>query len=102
MWDDAARDSVPVWPLGLPSWDSSWLAVGRAGEDETVLAVWWRGGAEREVCLPIPHGTVETVFPATTTTSGLETIPDGDRLRLRATSDEPAARLLRIRHQGVR
>ncbi|MFE5336103.1 alpha-galactosidase [Isoptericola sp. NPDC056573] len=101
-WDDEARGAVPVWPLGLPDWDAPWVAVGRATADETVLAVWWRGGDEPEISVPVPQGAVETVYPADGPVSGLEAHAEDGRLRLRAASGEPAARVLRIRHQDVR
>jgi alpha-galactosidase len=42
----------PFWPLGLPGWHDDWLALGIAGEDETLLTVWRRGGDTR-IVLPL-------------------------------------------------
>lgn len=101
-WDDAARDAVPVWPLGLPDWESPWVAVGRSTATETLLAVWWRGGDEHEISVPVPPGTVEAVYPADGSVSGLEADTEDGHLRLRAASGEPGARVLKIRHQDAR
>jgi alpha-galactosidase len=67
--------AVPVWPLGLPRWDSSWLALGMRGSGATYVLVWRRyrrdcgdGGDEAEVVLPLPHlggrpVTAEVIYP---------------------------------------
>jgi alpha-galactosidase len=43
-------DALPFWPLGLPSWEDTWLAHGLRGESATYLALWRReptaGGQE--------------------------------------------------------
>ena len=60
----AIARSVPFWPLGLPRWDDSWVALGlRAlsaeGGRGTHLAVWRRGqdheADHAAVTLPLPH-----------------------------------------------
>jgi alpha-galactosidase len=35
--------AVPFWPLGLPRWTDSWLALGMRTPDATYLIVWHRG-----------------------------------------------------------
>ncbi|WP_242432494.1 alpha-galactosidase [Streptomyces sp. Root1310] len=37
--------SLPFWPLGLPSWEDTWLAYGWRGPAATWLALWRRGPA---------------------------------------------------------
>lgn len=52
--------SVPFWPLGLPHWEDSWIALGLRGPAASYLTVWRRsahpaaGGEESEVMLPVP------------------------------------------------
>jgi len=59
--------SVPLWPLGLPSWDDKWVALGLSTGDNLLTAVWNRGSAEPAV-LELPHLAgmsliIDTVFP---------------------------------------
>lgn len=82
-------------------WDAPWVVVGRTSADETRLAVWWRGTGSPEVTFEVPAGAVDVVYP-TRPLGGLEVAGESGRLRLRATSDKSAARLLRIRHQDGR
>lgn len=35
-------DSLPFWPLGLPSWEDSWIASGLRGDTATWLTLWRR------------------------------------------------------------
>jgi len=55
---DIAR-ATPFWPLGLPAWTDSWLALGlRAAHDAaSYLTVWHRGetGDEATRILSVPH-----------------------------------------------
>lgn len=55
-------ESVPFWPLGVPGWDDSILALGFLTEDGTrYLAVWSRGDARS---ISIPAGATPTqIFP---------------------------------------
>jgi alpha-galactosidase len=55
----AIARSVPFWPLGLPRWDSSWIALGLSAPGGSHLALWRRGpdwAADADaVTLPLPH-----------------------------------------------
>jgi alpha-galactosidase len=55
----AIARSVPFWPLGLPRWDDSWVALGLRAPGSSHLAVWRRGqGSDADsatVTLPLPH-----------------------------------------------
>jgi alpha-galactosidase len=55
----AIARSVPFWPLGLPRWDSSWVALGLAARGGSHLALWRRGpdwaADAAAVPLPLPH-----------------------------------------------
>ncbi len=100
-WDDAGLHAVPVWPLGLPGWDDPWIAVGRSTATETLVAVWWRGHGDPEATVDVPAGDVEIVYPRTRT-AGLSVHAENAAVRVRATTGEPAARVLRIRHDSAR
>ena len=39
-------DSLPFWPLGLPSWDDTWIASGLRGPTATLLTLWRREPAD--------------------------------------------------------
>ncbi len=61
--------TVPVWPLGLPAWEDTWIALGLAvpGGD-LFLSVWSLPGAPDSVSLPVPtlrgrDVSVEPLFP---------------------------------------
>jgi alpha-galactosidase len=64
----------PFWPLGLPGWTDSWIALGMAARSITHLIVWHRGRvgdtlgpAERvdpaEIVLPVAHLRDQRVVP---------------------------------------
>jgi alpha-galactosidase len=70
--------AVPFWPLGLPGWTDSWLALGLRGQDRSYLVTWHRGELDQasgaspadpaELTLPVPHlrgsqATAEILFP---------------------------------------
>ncbi|MEU6356309.1 alpha-galactosidase [Streptomyces sp. NPDC047072] len=48
---------LPFWPLGLPSWDDTWIASGLRGPSATLLTLWRRepATAESTRVLTIPH-----------------------------------------------
>jgi alpha-galactosidase len=56
--------SVPFWPLGLPRWTDSWLALGLRAPAATYLTVWRRDGDQPQLTLPIPHLRGEPVAVA--------------------------------------
>jgi alpha-galactosidase len=47
--------SVPFWPLGLPGWTDSWVALGMRSPDATYVTVWRRGPDGDQAALPIAH-----------------------------------------------
>lgn len=47
-------ESLPFWPLGLPSWEDTWLVSGWRGQTATWLAVWRREPATDE-CGAVPR-----------------------------------------------
>jgi alpha-galactosidase len=48
-------NAVPLWPLGLPSWNDPWLSLAMKSGDVTYLAVWQRGTEGTDVTLALPH-----------------------------------------------
>jgi alpha-galactosidase len=98
--EDLAR-AVPFWPLGLPAWTASWLALGLRVGEHAYLGVWRRPGAEAEVELPITHLrgkelAVDVLFPAELPRWPHSWNPGTGVLELRGT-EGPAARILRLK-----
>ena len=69
---DLAR-AVPFWPLGLPGWEDSLIALGMHAPRASYVLAWRRGRAGRDrpetVALPVPRladtaVTPEVLFPA--------------------------------------
>lgn len=61
--------AVPFWPLGLPQWDDTTVALGLdTGDDEALVTVWARDGFCESAVLRLPRFRgceveVEPVFP---------------------------------------
>ncbi len=98
----AIARSVPFWPLGLPRWDDTWIALGLRSPGSSHLAVWRRQGRDADsaaVTLSLPHlrGTRLTprvLYPRQT---GAEARWDAERGALTVGLDEaPAACVLRL------
>jgi alpha-galactosidase len=47
--------AVPFWPLSLPGWADSWLALGMRTPSAAYLAVWHRDDDLAEAVLPVRH-----------------------------------------------
>lgn len=96
---------VPFWPLGLPRWDDGWLATGLRPAPGVVgdrwITLWRRGGSDCAVLdLGRPTGrgaVIEQVFPARAPGWEVHWSPDGGRVEVATTIDEPSARVYRIR-----
>ncbi|MFI6335298.1 alpha-galactosidase [Streptomyces sp. NPDC050535] len=91
--------AVPSWPLGLPGWRDDWLALALDTGEETLLAVWRRGGREsvREIPVPVGTGGVTVLYPA-----GGEAALDRSAAWLRVVLPEPvSAVLVRLRRHGA-
>lgn len=62
------KDSLPFWPLGLPSFYEDWLALGLGCGRKLYLAVWRvRGGETAEIPLPQVKGKkaeVRVLYPS--------------------------------------
>jgi alpha-galactosidase len=55
----AIAQSTAFWPLGLPSWDAPWIALGLRGPGISHLTVWRRrpdsATGAGQIALPVPH-----------------------------------------------
>lgn len=49
------RGGLPVWPIGLASYQDGWAALAIVSGQKTYLAVWRRGSQESMVVLPHKH-----------------------------------------------
>jgi alpha-galactosidase len=68
--------AVPFWPLGLPRWADSRIALGMRAPGATYVAAWHRGPLDRpgladvsELTLPVRHlagaaATPEVLYPS--------------------------------------
>lgn len=99
-WFPNLTEAQPFWPLGLPEWNTEWVSVGHRGEKESLVVVWRRGTGDSEIALDLPEGDVSIAYPATASMTSeweVKTEPSG-RVRISASSQEPQARVLRIKH----
>ena len=62
--------AVPFWPLGLPGWTDTWIALGLRAPGVSYLTVWHRdltgqlaAGEQSQITLPVPHLRGEPVTP---------------------------------------
>lgn len=95
-WSERLTEAVPLWPLGLPDWESPLLAAGLRGRDETLVVVWWRGTDATTVDLELPAGDVDVVYGPPS--DGWQLTQDGDGAVSLTVPAGPQARVLRIRH----
>ncbi|HEY5981528.1 MAG TPA: glycoside hydrolase family 36 protein [Microlunatus sp.] len=94
-------ESVPFWPLGLPTSLDDVVVLGLRAPAATYLYVWFpRPGAHGAVNLPLPTAidgsTLETVYPRSLPSWAQEWDADERVLRLTPTVSGPTARVLRI------
>jgi len=96
---------VPIWPLGLPAWDDPVVAVGTAGDDGVLLAVWVRADDAGPVRLPVAlsedfgEAVVETVFPSAARGWKVTWDTNTGEIIVDATAAGESARLLRLRRE---
>jgi alpha-galactosidase len=110
-------DALPFWPLGLPQWTDSWLALGMRTPAVTYLIIWHRGhlpgldaGTDPAALAPTDPASLAIPFPAL---RGRRLVPEAlyprtgqppltwhaGRGELTITlPDTPAACLIRIKH----
>ncbi|MDQ0642745.1 glycoside hydrolase family 36 protein [Microbacterium murale] len=95
------RERQPIWPLGLPGWSDEWLALGLQRQDDAYVSVWRRSGADSAtLSLPWALGrdiAVEAFFPTEVGTWSWSWDRSAGALHVTTTTDEPSARVLRVR-----
>jgi alpha-galactosidase len=93
--------SEPIWPLGLPGWDDSWVAAGLRHAQGTRLVLTRRFGGPRTARLPLPHlrgrpVRVEHVFPRSLPQWECSWDPGTGLLDVTTTVPEPSARVFEL------
>jgi len=58
---DDIKNGVPFWPLGLPSFDDPWVALGLDCGERIYVAVWRRGADDADCFIPISRLAGKTV-----------------------------------------
>lgn len=97
-WAPSLARCEAFWPLGLPQWESDWVALGLRDGTEALVIVWSRAEEPSSCELTVPAGEVDVVFPTSPTVSNWDiTRTDPQRLRVRTVDPGPQARILRIR-----
>ncbi|WP_416394500.1 MULTISPECIES: glycoside hydrolase family 36 protein [unclassified Curtobacterium] len=97
--------ALPSWPLGLPAWEDTWVALGlRAAAGDLYLSVWSLPGASAAVSLPLPGFAgqavvVEPLFP--TVLGSWSAMWDAASASLEVANGgaTPTARVFRVRMQ---
>jgi alpha-galactosidase len=93
--------ALPFWPLGLPGWSDSWLALGMRVPTGAYLVVWHRDGGPAELTLPVDclrgrEIAVDVLYPRARG-GGIEARWSADRGELAVSLPvTPAAGLIRL------
>lgn len=53
------KDSLPVWPTGIPVFDNEWISYGAFCGNKIYLAVWRTGSADECFCIPFRDYDIE-------------------------------------------
>jgi alpha-galactosidase len=89
--------SVPFWPLGLPRWADSWVALGLRGTRRSYLLVWRRGHLQPAGAGTRPAAAATPVAPvAAMTAPAAATGPGG------GSAGDPAETPMPVRHLAGR
>lgn len=97
--------ALPVWPLGLPGWEDTWIALGlRAASGDLYLSLWALPGAPSAVALPLPgffgqSVTVSPLFPAELGGWAVSWDAAAGVLHVDHGGATPTARVLRVRRE---
>ncbi|WP_439691092.1 glycoside hydrolase family 36 protein [Curtobacterium sp. SP.BCo] len=104
---DVVDTAIPVWPLGLPGWEDTWVALGLAAPDgDLYLSVWALPGASPSVSLPLPgfagrSVSVEPLFPTALGPWEVTWDASAGVLHVDSGGATPTARVLRVRSEGA-
>ncbi len=98
--------ALPSWPLGLPAWEDTWVALGlRAAAGDLYLSVWSSlPGASAAVSLPLPGFAgqavvVEPLFPTVLGSWSATWDAASASLEVANGGATPTARVFRVRMQ---
>lgn len=95
------RTSTPFWPLGLPSWEDPWTALGLQVPHSQLVTVWNRSlePDTTELRFPALSGSeirIHTLFPRTEPEWPTHWDPQTGTMHIRNPTGEVGARVLRI------
>lgn len=98
--------ALPQWPLGLPVWDAPQVALASVSDGDAYVFVWNRDTEATGALLELPgfagaDVSVETVFPATLPPWSFQWSASAGTLGLDLTDVGEAARIFRVRRQGL-
>jgi len=92
--------SIPFWPLGLPDWESDWVALGLATPDATFITVWNRNPGSPDVTLDLggalAGADTSTVFPSSLAAWNTRLDPETGTLRIHNSSGVVSARVFQL------
>ncbi|GAA2934447.1 hypothetical protein GCM10010458_17360 [Microbacterium luteolum] len=94
--------AVPFWPLGLPAWETPWVALGlREPAGSALVSLWRRPGAADEVVIPLPFHRgeeieVEAFFPDSADGWSWRWDAAAGELAVTVAVPAPTARVLRV------
>ncbi|ARC58203.1 Alpha-galactosidase [Frondihabitans sp. 762G35] len=93
--------STPFWPLGLPSWDAEWVAMGLLADGVAHVTLWNRTDAATAARVSLPQFVgheidVVTLFPKHLPDWPTTWDADTGVLHVEKGTTEPGARLFRI------
>jgi alpha-galactosidase len=93
--------STPFWPLGLPTWSQSWVAVGLHVPTRDLLTIWRRDPEPRSATLVLPQHrgrplTIDWLLPGGP--DGWSAVWDAaaGQLHVAAAGADPSARVLSL------
>jgi alpha-galactosidase len=95
------RTSTPFWPLGLPSWEDPWTALGLQVAHSRLVTVWNRSVESDTTGLRFPalsgsEVRIHTLFPRTEPEWPTRWDPQTGTMHIRNPTGEVGARVLRI------
>jgi alpha-galactosidase len=93
--------TTPFWPLGLPTWEGSWTALGLSAPASRLITVWNRSPEEADVVLDLSELAsseirLRTIFPSTQPEWTTHWDSEAGMLRLHNPTRQVGARVFRV------
>ncbi|NEN05322.1 alpha-galactosidase [Diaminobutyricibacter tongyongensis] len=93
--------SRPFWPLGLPTWEGAWTALGLATDGSRLITLWNRSPEDDVVTLDLPElassqFTLHTIFPRSQPEWNSDWDSEAGKLRVQNPTGTVGARVFRI------